>query len=93
MDAIDSFARHVVGTRFEDLPGIAVAAAKTFILDTLGVGIAGSSGPMARELAEAQTLWGEREEARVWGTAGCCRRLQPRCATPVRRTTRKEPIG
>ena len=67
MDAIDSFARHVVGTRFEDLPGIAVAAAKTFILDTLGVGIAGSSGPMARELAEAQTLWGEREEARVWG--------------------------
>ena len=67
MDAIDSFARHVVGTRFEDLPGIAVAAAKTFILDTLGVGIAGSSGPMARELAEAQTLWGAREEARVWG--------------------------
>ena len=44
MDAIAAFADHVVRTGFQDLPGDAVKAAKTFILDTLGVGMAGSSG-------------------------------------------------
>lgn len=67
MDAIATFADHVVRTRFEDLPDKAISAAKTFILDTLGVGIAGSSGPMACELAEAQEVWGNNGEARVWG--------------------------
>jgi len=67
MDAIAAFAEHVVRTRFEDLPGSAIEAAKTFILDTLGVGIAGSSGPMAGELAQMQETWGTRGEARVWG--------------------------
>ena len=67
MDAIAAFADHVVRTRFQDLPSEAVKAAKTFILDTLGVGLAGSSGPMACELAETQETWGHRGEARVWG--------------------------
>ena len=67
MDAIAAFADHVVRTGFQDLPGDAVNAAKTFILDTLGVGMAGSSGPMASELAETQETWGHRGEARVWG--------------------------
>lgn len=67
MDAIVTFADHVVRTRFADLPASAIKAAKTFILDTLGVGIAGSAGPMAGELAEMQEAWGDRREARVWG--------------------------
>ena len=67
MDAIAAFADHVVRSRFEQLPGDAVKAAKTFILDTLGVGIAGSSGPMASEVAETQEIWGHRAEALVWG--------------------------
>src|SRR5262245_10469161 len=67
MDAIAAFADHVVDTRIEDLPAAAVAAAKVFILDTLGVGLAGSSGPMARELADVEEASGRREEARVWG--------------------------
>jgi 2-methylcitrate dehydratase PrpD len=67
MDAIATFADHVVRTRFEDLPSAAIVAAKTFILDTLGVGIAGSSGPMARDLANMQEAWGRGEAARVWG--------------------------
>ena len=54
MDAIASFAEHVAALRFEDLPRSAVEAAETFVLDTIGVGIGGSSGPMARELAELQ---------------------------------------
>jgi aconitate decarboxylase len=67
MDAIAAFADHVVRTRFRDLPSNAIEAAKTFILDTLGVGIAGSTGPMARELAEMQESGGDRGQPRVWG--------------------------
>ena len=67
MDAIAAFADHVVRTGFHDLPGDAVKSAKTFILDTLGVGLAGSCDSMARELAELQGTWGQLGEARVWG--------------------------
>jgi aconitate decarboxylase len=67
MDAIRTFADHVVATRFQDIPGDAVRAAKVFALDTFGVGLAGSAGPMAGELAAASAAWGEGSEARVWG--------------------------
>jgi 2-methylcitrate dehydratase PrpD len=36
MDAIAAFAEHVVGTDYSDLSAAAIAATKTFILDTLG---------------------------------------------------------
>ena len=67
MDAISTFADHVVGTGFRDLPADAVRAAKIFILDIFGVGLAGSAGPMARELAAVSAAWGEGTDARVWG--------------------------
>ena len=68
MDAIAAFAEHVAEKSYQDLPDAAVNAAKTFILDTLGVGLAGSSGPKAQELARAQSLWGSGDDARVWST-------------------------
>jgi 2-methylcitrate dehydratase PrpD len=68
VDAIVDFARHVAERSFEDLPSAAVSAAKTFLLDTLGVGLIGSNGPMARELVHAQSLWGSANDARVWST-------------------------
>ena len=68
MDAIAAIADHVARTPFQNLPSSAIRATKTFILDTLGVGIAGSSGPLASELAEIQETWGRLEGgARVWG--------------------------
>jgi aconitate decarboxylase len=67
MDAIGTFADHVVANRFIDLPVDALRAAKVFILDTFGVGLGGSTGPMARELAAASAAWGQGAEARVWG--------------------------
>ena len=67
MDAIDAFAAHVARTRFEDLPEAVVARAKVFILDTLGVGLAGSDGPGAVKLVAAQAMSGEGHAARVWG--------------------------
>ena len=68
MDAITAFAEHVARTRYGDFPPMAVDAAKTFMLDTLGVGVVGSSGPKAGDLVLAQSLWGSGNDARVWST-------------------------
>ena len=58
---------HALATRYEDLPDDAVPQAKTFILDTIGVGIAGSTAAGADGLARASAGWGEGAEACVWG--------------------------
>jgi 2-methylcitrate dehydratase PrpD len=68
MDAIETLARHVASTAYADLPPAAVAAARTFVLDTLGVGLAGSAGPKVEELLAAQRLWGDGGDARVWAS-------------------------
>lgn len=80
MDAIERFAAHVSGTRWDDLPPEAVAAAKTFVLDTLGVGAVGSAGPKVAELIDAASAWGGAGPARAWvrGTP-----LQPWAAAMV----------
>jgi 2-methylcitrate dehydratase PrpD len=65
--ASERFARHALGTRYEDLSDDAVLQAKTFILDTIGVGIAGSSAAGADELSQFSAGWGEGAEACVWG--------------------------
>ena len=52
-DAIECFADHIVETNFSDIPDRAIHSAKTFILDTLGVGLAGSTGPYVEELLNA----------------------------------------
>ncbi len=91
MDAIQSFASHVAHTRYEDLPPAAVTAAKTFILDSFGVGLAGSSGPRAPALVEAQRRWGSVDvgsSVGVWGNgarlpapaAAMCNAYQTHCS-------------
>ena len=87
-DPIHAFATHVAQARFEDLPPAAITAAKIFILDTLGVGLAGSNGPRAPDLASAQSLAGEGQAARVWGNgtrlpapaAALCNAYQAHCS-------------
>ncbi len=67
MDAIARFADHVAATRFEALPEAVVAAAETFVLDTVGVGLGGSTGPKACELAELQAVASDGAAgAHVW---------------------------
>ncbi|MGA3397853.1 MAG: MmgE/PrpD family protein [Acetobacteraceae bacterium] len=61
------FARHALTTRFEDLSDDAVAQAKIFILDTFGVGIAGSTAYGADALAAASDGWGAGAQATLWG--------------------------
>jgi 2-methylcitrate dehydratase PrpD len=70
MDAIRDFARHVSSATYEQLSPEAVRATKTFVLDSLGVGIAGSGEPWAARLIESAAGWGEGSESTVWGS-GC----------------------
>ena len=67
MTAPDRLARHAIETRFEDLPADALAQAKTFILDTIGVGVAGSSAGGMAQLHSAASRWGAGDEAALWG--------------------------
>ena len=50
-----------------DLPSRAIEATKTFILDTIGVGLAGARTPESRSLVETARGWGGPAEASVWG--------------------------
>jgi aconitate decarboxylase len=67
MTAAQRFAVHARETRFEDLSPQAVASAKTFILDSFGVGIAGSSAAGADGLLAVAGAWGVQPQAQVWG--------------------------
>lgn len=59
-------AEHVAGVTFDALPVTAVDRVKTFLLDTLGVGIAGSSGARVDDLTGLARTWGPQDEATVW---------------------------
>ena len=69
--AASRFADHALGTRFADLPSAAVERAKVFVLDSLGVGIAGSSTEGSQELLEVAGGWGAATAASpavpLWG--------------------------
>jgi 2-methylcitrate dehydratase PrpD len=67
MNATERFARHATDTEFTALSDDAVLQAKTFILDTIGVGIAGSTAGGARELITAAARWGIGGDAALWG--------------------------
>lgn len=55
----------VVGTTYADLPPDAIAKTKIFLLDSLGVALAGSSGPQAASVTRTVAGWGTGG-ARVW---------------------------
>jgi 2-methylcitrate dehydratase PrpD len=68
MTAAARFARHALETRFADLPATAVERAKVYVLDSLGVGIAGSSVDGGEGLLRVASGWGEGRVP-VWGRA------------------------
>jgi 2-methylcitrate dehydratase PrpD len=65
--AVERLVQHVMQTRFDDLSPEAVAAAKRFCLDTLGVCIAGTSAPYAAEVRTVAASWGSGAEATALG--------------------------
>ncbi len=66
--SIDRLVAHVAGARYSDLGHHDIEKAKVFLLDTLGVGIAGSGGKAVPELIETVRGWGSGNEATVWVT-------------------------
>jgi 2-methylcitrate dehydratase PrpD len=69
-DAVATLAEHVVRTGYADLSPEAVAAAKTFVLDAIGVGVAGSAGPWVDGLLASAQGWGAADESTVWVSGG-----------------------
>jgi 2-methylcitrate dehydratase PrpD len=65
-DIAAAFATHATATRFEHLPPATLRAARTFLLDTLGVGLAGSSGANVAAVRDLARAWGPGEEATDW---------------------------
>ncbi|MEO1188718.1 MAG: MmgE/PrpD family protein, partial [Pseudomonadota bacterium] len=64
---IDAFVTHGLETQFQDLSPDAVRAVKTYVLDTLGVGIAGARVPLTARVRAAASPWGDTGLAHVWG--------------------------
>lgn len=64
--SVDAFIEHGLSTGWADLPEAARAAVKTFLLDSIGVGIAGAAAPLATPI---RGVAGESEagEARCLG--------------------------
>jgi aconitate decarboxylase len=65
---LEGVIRHVLNTREGGLPDPVVAAARTLLLDAVGVGVAGSSTHETAMARAAAMTWGNNSEASVWGT-------------------------
>ncbi|MBW2148613.1 MAG: MmgE/PrpD family protein [Deltaproteobacteria bacterium] len=65
MDIVVELARNVLETNFERLSLTTVETTKKFILDTLGVGMAGSSAEGAAQVIDQVKEWGGREESTI----------------------------
>lgn len=61
---------HVTGTTYEDLPPGVSDRVRTFLLDTIGVGIAGSCGANIDALRKLGESWGAEPEASVFTEPG-----------------------
>jgi 2-methylcitrate dehydratase PrpD len=63
-------AQHVVTTRFDDIPAVALESSKRLAIDTLAVAWAGSAAPGVREAREVLAEEGGRPESTVWAFGG-----------------------
>lgn len=63
MDFAGEYASTIVKTRFEDLPSVAVDRTKRFVIDTLGVGIAGSVTSEAEKILAIVREWGGKADS------------------------------
>src|SRR5215207_2958096 len=65
---IDKIVAHLAGVVSGELPEAIRKTAKTFIADSLGVGIAGAGAPWRAEVLDVAAAAGGAAEATVWGT-------------------------
>lgn len=67
-DIAHRLVERAVTTRYDTLSSAATQSAKTFILDSLGVGLSGSRVPLVRDLEVVADAWGGGDAARIWGS-------------------------
>jgi len=65
MDVAFNLAEHIVGTTYESLPAEVVAVTKKFVIDSIGVGLAGSSASGNAEIIDLLKGWGGKKESSV----------------------------
>lgn len=63
MDSVENITDHITTTQFSDLPEVVVDNTKRFILDSVGVAIAGSSAPGCKDVVDLTKEWGGKPEA------------------------------
>ncbi|WPZ32896.1 MmgE/PrpD family protein [Thalassobaculum sp. OXR-137] len=69
-DAIERFADHVISTPFEAIPAAAITAAKTYLLDSLGVGVAGTRASYVDAWIDGYQGAVPGAGGRIWGLGG-----------------------
>jgi len=67
-NAIEKVLEHIENTSYEMLPESTRVACKTFILDSIGVGVSGSNVELVSSLKNSLKHWGEGKQAQVWNT-------------------------
>lgn len=65
--AIDRLAAHVLETDADALPPAALLATKTFLLDTIGVGVSGGTAPHVDQVLSVARGWGAGDEVSLFG--------------------------
>lgn len=65
MDAIFDFIKNFTGTSYEDIPGLAVEAAKKEVLDSMATALGGSSQAGVGELVDMVKEWGGNEQSTI----------------------------
>jgi 2-methylcitrate dehydratase PrpD len=68
MTAIEKLLKHIETTTYEHLPESTINATKTFVLDSIGVGISGSRVSATEKVKAAVTCWGQAKHAQVWNS-------------------------
>lgn len=68
MNAIEEVIKHIESLTFKALPESTVEACKTFVLDSVGVGLSGSRVARTAQVKSAVTGWGQGDQAHVWVT-------------------------
>lgn len=67
-DITGRLVERTIAMRFDRLPADAVAATRTFVLDSLGVALSGSRVPLISVLKDTAATWGSGDAARIWGS-------------------------